>query len=797
MVWLLPGVLLILGVSLLWPPPVSHPGDVPSASLLVTDRYGGVLRELRPWGRSRPVTLADVSPHVVPALLATEDRRFYQHVGVDPVAVVRAAWDNARTGRIVRGASTLTMQVARLLRGRPERTWANKLAEAHLALRLEVYLSKADLLTLWLNRAPFGNGITGIEAAARTYFGKSARDLTVAEAAYLVGLPQRPADLDPYRHPDRARARQRYVLLAMEREGLLSPEERRQLASLPVRLADPPEPFRAPHLVERLARTVSGDVVEVRTTIDPDVQARVEALARGHLDRLGDLGVGNTAAVVLDNRTGEVLAYLGSVDFWDAHAGGQNDGVRMLRQPGSALKPFTYARALASGRYTPASILPDIETPVLEAGGAFQPENYDRRYHGPVPLRQALACSYNVPAVRLARELGPPAVLDALHEAGFTSLDRPPEHYGVGLTLGNGEVRLIELARAYAGLARGGTLPPLRTERWRRTASGDTLYPFVPPPAPMGIDPRVAFLITDILADPEARAPAFGRGGPLELPFPCAVKTGTSKDYRDNWAVGYTPRHTVAVWSGNFDGSPMRWVSGVTGAGPLLKAIFLELGSGGSFTPPGGLVRDTVCAASGSRPARACPARRTEWFLAGTAPRDTCQVHRRVRLDRRSGLLADAGTPPEAVDTRLFTVYPPLFHPWMRANHLPFPPRWTTDDRPAARTDAPATDRLLIQYPEDGMTYQIDPVLQAAFQQLHLKGAAETGLLDVHWRVDGTRLPGDYRTAAWPLTPGRHAFTLHALTPEGIPLRSRTAHIFVLPALPGTDQSRKSTRSRP
>ncbi|QXD15424.1 penicillin-binding protein 1C [Rhodocaloribacter litoris] len=784
--WLLGGLVLCLGGSLLWPPPVTHPRAVPSASLQVTDRTGGLLRELRPWGRSRPVALDDVSPHVVPALLAAEDRRFYRHVGIDPAAVLRAAWANLRAGRIVSGASTLTMQVARLLRTRHGRSWTGKLAEAHLALRLELYLTKDEILTLWLNRAPFGNGATGIEAAAQTYFAKPARDLTPAEAAYLVGLPQRPSELDPFRHPDRARARQRYVLQAMEREGLLTAEERRRLSALPVGLVTPQERFRAPHLVEHLAHTATGDVVEIRTTIDPQLQATVEALARGHLGRLGTLGVGNAAAVVLDNRTGDVLAYLGSVDFWDERAGGQNDGVRMLRQPGSALKPFTYALALASGRYTPASILPDIETPILEAGGAFTPENYDERYHGPVPLRQALACSYNVPAVRLARELGPPALLDLLHAAGFTSLDRPPEHYGVGLTLGNGEVRLIELARAYAGLARGGSLPPLRYEHWRRTAAGDTLRPATPPPVPVGLAPRIVFLITDILADPEARAPAFGRGGPLELPFPCAVKTGTSKDYRDNWAVGYTPRHTVAVWAGNFDGRPMRWVSGVTGAGALLKAIFLALGDGGNFTPPPDLVRGTVCPHSGARPARACPTRRTEWFVEGTVPQDTCRVHRRVRLDRRTGLLADAGTPPGDVEEKLFTVYPPLFHPWMRANHLPFPPRITAAERPTADTTLHYSDRLLIQYPEDGTVYQLDPVLRPAFQQLHLRGATEPGLLDVHWRIDGRRLPGDYRTASWPLTPGRHTVELHAVTPEGLRLRSRTARITVFSYLEAT-----------
>jgi penicillin-binding protein 1C len=780
---------LLLAASLAWPPgPAERSGVV---SLRVTDRDGGLLRELRPDGSGLPVPLDAVTPVAVRALVATEDRHFYRHFGIDPAALVRAAWSNLRHGRIVSGASTLTMQAARALRDRRKRGWWDKIAEMHLALRLELYLTKEEILTLWLNRVSFGNRTHGIEAAARLYFGKPARDLTAAEATFLIGLPQSPSRYNPFRHPERARARQRRVLAAMEAAGVLSPEERARLEATPVALVAPRRAFAAPHLVQALLRDeslTSGRTTELRTTLDPALQRTVEALARGRLQRLGALGVGNAAAVVLDNRTGAVLAYVGSVDFWDAAAGGQNDGVQMLRQPGSALKPFTYAAALASGRYTPASILPDVETPVLEAGGAFTPRNYDETFHGPVPLRQALACSYNVPAVRLAREMGPARLLETLHDAGFATLDRPAEHYGVGLTLGNGEVRLLDLARAYAALARGGSLPALRFIEWRRTASGDTLRPPPVPPTPLHLDPRVIHLVTDILSDPEARAPAFGRGGPLELPFPCAVKTGTSKDYRDNWAVGYTPRHTVAVWAGNFDGAPMRWVSGVTGAGALLKAIFLTLGSGGAFEPPPGLVEVEVCPHSGALPNGACPARRKELFLAETAPSDTCDVHRLVAIDRRTGLLADDETPPEAIETKLFTVYPPLFHPWMRENRLPFPPTATRARPASADAVLRYSDRLLIQYPENGTVFQIDPVLRDAYQRIHLRGSADEDLLDVAWWIDGARLADDYRAASWRLRPGRHTLTLRAVTPDGRLLSSRPAVITIVDA-PAPDPS--------
>jgi penicillin-binding protein 1C len=805
--------LALLLVSLAWPLPDTAAPDRATVSLRITDRAGQLLREVRPNGRGQPVALDAMAPAAIDALLATEDRRFGWHPGIDPIAIVRAAWTDLRHGEIISGGSTITMQVARILRDAHNRGWIDKLLEMHLALRLELRYAKEEILAMWLNRVPFGNRARGIEAAAQLYFNKSARDLTTAEAAFLVGLPQSPSRYNPFRHLDRAQARQERVLCAMERAGHLTAAERRRLAALPLDLQPPDHTFRAPHFVNRIARSLSAapldpdrdstppdtsasrvggerstfnvptpnaTPVEVRTTLDLDLQRRVASIVRGHIAQLEDRSVTNAAAVVLDNATGAVRAYVGSADFWNDRTGGQNDGVQMLRQPGSALKPFTYAAALSTRRYTPASILADIPLQVLEAGAAFAPENYDRRYHGPTPLREALASSYNVPAVRMARELGPETLLQTLRRVGFHSLDQPASYYGVGLTLGNGEVQLIELARAYAALARGGSLPPVRTDRWRVTADGDTLRPPTQPAQPTGLSPQVAFLITDILKDPEARAPAFGRGGPLELPFPAAAKTGTSKDYRDNWTVGYTPEHTVAVWAGNFDGSPMRWVSGISGAGPIFQSIMREIGTGGSFEPPSGIETATICPASGQRPGAYCPAPRSEVFLPGTVPTDTCTVHRRVRIDTRSGLRASAETPERFVTARVFAVHPGRYHPWMREHDLPLPPDRRRDPPTAARPDSASdatptvTDRLQIQYPDDGTTYRLDPVLRNRYQQIHLRGTAGDGLQEVHWTVD------DYRDATWRLAPGTHTLALHALRPDGRPVQSRSVRIRVV-----------------
>ena len=777
------GVGLLL-LSLLLPVPDAADSETTTVSVRITDRTGDVLREARPEGRRRPVALSAIDPMVIDALLAIEDRRFWWHPGIDPIAIGRALWSNIRSGRVVSGGSTITMQVARMLREENKRGLGDKLAEMHLALRLELRWSKERILAAWLNRVPFGNRTHGIEAAADLYFGTSARDLEPAEAAYLVGLPQRPSAYNPFRHPDRAAARHKRVLNAMVDAGVLSEDERDHWAALSLDLQPPRSVFQAPHFTQWLLQSEWGTaqrsdpLTTLRTTLDANLQRTVEGVVRTHLSRLNNDSVTNAAALVLDNRTGAVRAYVGSADFWNAAIAGQNDGVQMLRQPGSTLKPFTYAQALASRRYTAASVLADIELEVPEGGGAFHPTNYDERYHGPTPLRTALASSYNVPAVRLARQLGPARLLQQLRDAGFASLHRSPAFYGMGLTLGNGEVRLWELARAYAGLARGGTLPPVHGIAWGRTASGDTLRPPHPDPRPMNVSPAIAALLTDILSDDAARAPAFGRDGPLHCPFPCAAKTGTSKDYRDNWTVGYTPRHTVAVWVGNFDGSPMRRVSGVTGAGPLFQAIMRTLGSGGRFPDPTtrGLVSESVCPASGARPGAHCPAPRDEWFLPGTVPTDTCTVHQRIRMDRQTGQRATSETPADAVTDRLYTVYPERYHDWMREHNRPLPP-------PRPVTDAQTTaenERASIHYPTSGMRFMMDPVLRRAHQRVHPRGVTPPDAREVYWTINGRRLPGPWTEARWSMTPGTHTIQLHARMPSDTTVTSSAVRFRVL-----------------
>ncbi len=789
-------ILLILMFAgyLLWPLSESTISTHGINSTRIVDRNGNLLREIRPLGSGIPISLKDVDQTLVDAVVAIEDRHFFSHFGINPVSIFRAWRDNAAAGEIVRGGSTLTMQVARTLRGNKSRNIYQKIAEAFLALRLETQLSKEDILTTWLNKVYFGNQAYGIEAASQLYFNKSAADLNLGEATFLAGLPQRPNAFDPYRNLDNALLRQRRVLDAMFIASFVTRTEIDQVEKIPLQITARETVFKAPHFVEDIRRRASANLTETReiqTTLDLPLQHAVESLASAHLERLGNDRASNAAAIVIDNKTGDILAYMGSVDFWNTSIEGQNDGVRMLRQPGSALKPFTYAVALDSKKYTPASILPDIEVHIPEAGGAFSPLNYDKKFHGPVPLRTALASSYNIPAVRLLREYGTASLLDVLFEAGIQSLNKGPDHYGVGLTLGNGEVRLIELAQAYTTFARQGQSISPNPVRATVSLEGDTLRQSTVNFEAV-FEPEVTYLVTDILADPEARAPAFGRHGPLELPFPVAVKTGTSKDYRDNWAVGYTPRHTVAVWVGNFDGKPMRRVSGVSGAGPLFHAIMLHLGSGGNFGQPAGIHEAMICPVSGNMPGAHCPGVKKELFLPGTLPTDTCTTHQVFVLDERDGSLAHVATPAEHIQPTLFTVFDEQFLTWAKSNGIPSPPQFSENSDPNRDEATPnaefadasplhVSDQLRITYPESGMTFQLDPVLHASYQRIKLQGIVRDDLLQPTWWIDDRSFAGALDGAFWPLKEGTHEIELRARNKQGQLVRSAPVIVQVLP----------------
>jgi penicillin-binding protein 1C len=738
--------------------------DEPKASTMVVDRHGVQLYEARGGDGTRTVTLTAASlPHtLVAATIAAEDRRFWSHPGVDAIAIVRAAKTNLLERSLVEGGSTITQQVAKLLLNRqtPSRTrgWSAKVHEALIALRLEHRFTKRELLAMYLNLAGYGNQVSGVERASRLYFGVSSSMLTPAQAAFLAGLPQRPTGFNPFRRRDAAMVRQRAVLKRMQAAAALSEHDasvaRQEHLNFSPGAASP---FLAPHFVEMvLAGAGESRPERIETTLDAALQGDVAGIIETHREALQRHGAANVAVVVLHNATGEWLAWEGSGDYFNSSSGGAINGAVMPRQPGSALKPFTYALAFEEG-FSPASVLPDVPSsfPTAEQGIVYTPRNYDGRFRGPLLARVALAGSENVPAVALASRIGIPKLLRFLSRSGLSSFDRTASYYGLGLTLGNAEVRLDELVGAYAAFARGGEwIRP----RFLRTPSETRRL----------VSSRTAFWITDILSDADAREFAFGRGGSLELPFPVAVKTGTSQAYHDNWTIGYSRHVTVGVWVGNFDRRPLRNSSGVTGAAPIFHAVMLAAERRATGSPAfslaniasaaGDSVRREVCAVSGLAANSWCPTRRYEWTAAEREPLP-CSWHH----------LSEDGP---------LTIWPPEYRAWA-ANHtqgaeVPAVRRADVRRADVRRVDARSAGVLQIVSPADGSTYLIDPTLRREFQALSLRAVtARRGRIE--WSVNGREVGAADADAKvdWPLAPGKHRIT--ARDEQG-----RTAEVLVV-----------------
>jgi penicillin-binding protein 1C len=711
-------------------------------SLTIEDRNGLTLRSTRTADGSHAqwVSYDEIDVDLINAFVTVEDRRFWQHSGIDLRAVARAAKDNFRARQVVSGASTITMQLARLVQAAP-RSWSGKVTQMLWALRLERHLSKQQILEQYLNRVELGQATVGVGAAAALYFGASASELSLGQAATIAGLAHAPSRDNPYVAAGRARRRRDRVLRRMQRIGYATPGDIARARQEPLVAAPRTPPFHAPHFTTRvLGWLADGDTMPngnatIRTSLDLALQTELEGEVRHTVDLLRDRGVEQAAAVVLDNETGEVLAWVGSPDFW-AHNDGQTDMVMSPRQPGSALKPFLYGLAFDGG-FTAATVLPDIPKAYATATGSYNPRNYDRRFRGPVRAREALASSYNVPAVELASRVGTGALLHTLHLAGFESLKRDAQYYGLGLALGNGDVTLIELANGYRALANGGTWRPWT---WRLTPRGSVSRGALE--GRRVVSPIASAIVLDILNDPGARIPGFGLSTPFDFPFPVAVKTGTSRHFTDNWAVGTTRGFTVAVWAGNFNGRTMQGVSGVTGAGPLLHRAVMDAArrvQPGAFTTPAelGAVSVPVCRLSGLRATATC-AQLSEWFVRGTEPTrpDDWERDGHVTLPAEYADWSRQGLTPLPAGTRLAAgrQMQPLVHP----------PAADSATREQAA-------RFRIVSPLDGDRYAIPAGVESRYATIPLR-AGGRGAERVRWSIDGRAYAGE----RWPLAVGTH-----------------------------------------
>jgi 1A family penicillin-binding protein len=785
-----------------------------SPSVRIADRNGRLLYEVladssfQDSGRHVVVALSSIPLPLRQATIATEDQNFYSHPGVDLAGIARAARIDLRSGRLQAGGSTITQQVARnLLMDAGERAdnaatrrLQRKLREMVLAWQLTRRYSKDQILEVYLNQTYYGGMAYGVEAAAQTFFGKPVSELDLAEAALLAGLPQAPALYNPFTDPDAAKSRQQVVLGLMQAQGEISGEQRALAAREPLVYASTPYPVEAPHFVMMVRSELDalftpeqiyqhGGLV-VRTTLDLDwqkqaeqaVQRQIEALQRSP-DGLGH-NVNDAALVALDPWKGDILALVGSPDYFDSQIAGAINMAISPRQPGSSIKPLVYAAALdptQTDPWTAATMLLDVRTSfVTNEGEAYTPVNYDSQEHGPVLVRQALASSLNIPAVITLDHIGMQDLFDLAGRLGITTFD-DPQSYDLSLALGGGEVSLLELTSAYGAFANGGFRVQPQAILDVRDAQGDLLYQPAEAARERVLDRRVAWLISDILSDNEARSLGFGPNSALRLDRPAAVKTGTTSNFHDNWTIGYTPDLVVGVWTGNSNYEPMQEVNGLTGAAPIWHQFMRSVLTGRAEEPfqrPPGLAQVEICALSGLLPSEDCAYRRSEWFIEGTAPRNRDTVYQRVVVDSATGALASSETPSERQVSRVVLDLPPRLQPWARAQGLVL----LSDLQLAAGNRAVfepggsppslqlAEQPLYLLRPPDGGVYLLASGLDAQMQQLHLEAVGEPGLQDVTLWVDGVavaRFTVAPFEAWWPLSIGAHRAWATAVRANG------------------------------
>ncbi|MBI4091815.1 MAG: transglycosylase domain-containing protein, partial [Candidatus Levybacteria bacterium] len=571
----------------------------------IYDRNGNLLYEIFASQNRTVVQLSDIPKNLRNATIAIEDKDFYNHPGFDLRAIVRAFISNLQ-GAQLQGGSTITQQLIKSAFLTPEPTIIRKLREVALASWAERIYSKDEILELYLNYVPYGGTAWGIQSAAEIYFGKTVRDLTLSESAFLAGLPRAPSVYSPYFGNGTAwKKRQKEVLDAMAREKFITSEERNRAYQEELIFKKPQSPIKAPHFVMYVRKLlvdkyglseIERGGLSVITSIDLPLQEEVEKIVASEVEANVYLNIGNGAALVTTPQSGDILAMVGSKNYFDTEAEGNVNVTTSLRQPGSSIKVVTYSLALSNG-YTEATIIDDAPLTILSEGGpSYTPVNYDGAYHGKVALRTAFANSLNIPAVRVAQKLGPSAIKEFGEKMGIASW-QGAKKYGVSITLGGLEVRMTDMATIYGVIADGGKKVDLDPILSVKDSFGKTIYGKDPIAIPV-LDEGVAFIISDILADNKARSIEFGLNTPLSIPGArVSVKTGTTDNKRDNWTIGFTPRVLVATWVGNNDNSPLNQAlaSGITGAAPMWNRIMTMMiektGTPSATVIPGNIVK--------------------------------------------------------------------------------------------------------------------------------------------------------------------------------------------------------------
>ena len=716
-------------------------------SQTVLDKDGNILRVfLGSKGRwILPVELDEINPALVNATIAVEDKRFWDHHGVDSLAVLRAFQLNLTHCKVLSGASTLTMQVIRLLEDRP-RTFPSKFVEAVHALWLETVYSKKEILKLYFELAPYGGNMHGVKAASWRYFKKLPKDLTLAECALLAGIPQSPSRLRPDRHPARAGKRREMVLRSMLANAYISEKQFEASNHEPVEAGHSPFPFAALHFGVWAHKQYPEEPV-LQTSLDPHLQAIAEKMLRGRLSELSTYGVENGSVVILENKTGKIRALVGSNNFFDKDHAGQVNGALSKRSPGSCLKPFTYAIGFDLGLYTPRMILGDV--PVQYQG--YAPLDYSKKFKGPVTVRESLANSLNVPAVEVLQKVGYQKLYTFLKQAEIGTLAKQPEQYGLSLTLGTAEVQLLELVNAYAVLARLGTFQPYNGLEKAVSVRQETL-----------MSDGAAYLVADILEDSERLASSGFVGNRQSLPR-VAWKTGTSYGNRDAWTVAYNPDYTVGVWLGNFSGKPSKSLVGIEAAAPVALRIFERIYAGKSapwYEKPSSVGTRKVCLLSGEPMSAICPHSSDDFFISGRTIDRQCSVHKKFMIDNDSGIAVDVIAKGHSVSAKVYEVWPQAINTWLEQHDSGYvSPPFMENGIDMARDWEGANPKILS--PVNQCEYFLDQS-RAGDQRLVLKADGSYDARKLFWFINGQYLSEGRAGEGffWPMHEGHHRITV-------------------------------------
>jgi len=810
--WLaLTGFVIFLGILLytFWDLPSINflPNTYTRPSVRITDRNGQLLYDViqQESGRNTVLSIENIPQCLKDATIAVEDKNFYTNPGIDLTGIARALWINLRGGETVAGGSTITQQVARNLllseKERTERSLRRKLREAILAWQMTRQLSKDEILALYLNQMNYGGMAYGVEAAAQTYFDKTASELLLPECALIAGLPQSPGAYNPFTNPNLAKERQGVVLGLMERNGFITHNERVSAESTPLSFNPAPYPLEAPHFIwlikDQIDRLILQGILDpkkslvVRTTLDLEVQHLAESVLKRRIAEFkaeeGGIShnVNNAALVILNPKNGEILALVGSADFFDESIHGALNMAITPRQTGSAFKPFIYALGLDPSRpnaWTAATPIIDVSTTfTIRDGTPYTPINYDEREHGLVSVRQSLGSSLNIPAVKTLQKVGIEDTLDLAKRLGITSLERA-DLYDLSLALGGGQVSLLELSTAYATLANNGYYTEHTSLLDIHDADGELLYTADKNPPLQILDPRLAWLISDILSDDSARSIGFGAESTLKLDRTAAVKTGTTTNFHDNWTIGYTPDLLVGVWVGNSGYEAMHNVTGLTGAAPIWHEVMRGLLQGRPdhpFAQPNGLTQVEVCDISGLLPSPLCPHTHTEWFIAGTEPVQTDTTYQQIWIDTLTNSLADDLTPIERRKPVTVLNIPTEAKAWAHEQGLPLLSDYSLDSGSLQPSNE---NPLILLSPHPNTTYRIDPNFDPSAQQLKIEAAVGQGISQVEIWVDGTlltTLSSPPYQAWWTLSSGEHRFWVEGVNANVEKVKSEVVRITV------------------